>query len=75
LAQAPIHTLGIIAGNGVSASRCRFGGLWYSGPEAASNAIDYAKFYSHSYNAVIRVYGEVGNVIDRHAHAGEFKEP
>ena len=24
-----------------------FGGLWYGGPNAVSNAIDYAKFYSH----------------------------
>jgi hypothetical protein len=25
--------------------------------------------------AVIRVYDEVGNVIETHEHAGEFKEP
>jgi hypothetical protein len=42
-----------------------FGGLWYSGPNAASNAIDYAKFYSRSHDAVIRVYDESGNVIER----------
>jgi hypothetical protein len=35
-----------------------FGGLWYSGPSAASNAIDYAKFYSRSHDAVIRVFDE-----------------
>jgi len=25
-------------------------------------------------DAVIRVYGEAGNVIDTHEHAGEFRE-
>jgi alpha-D-ribose 1-methylphosphonate 5-phosphate C-P lyase len=33
------------------------------GPDAISNAIDYAKFYSRSHNAIIRVYDEAGNVI------------
>ena len=33
-------------------------------PEAASNAVGYAKFYSSSHHAVIRVYDEAGNVID-----------
>ena len=35
-----------------------FGRLWYS----ELNAIRYAKFYSRSHNAVIRVYDEAGNV-------------
>jgi len=51
-----------------------FGGLWYGQPDAISNAIGYAKFYSRSLNAVIRVYDAVGNVIETHEHAGEFKE-
>jgi hypothetical protein len=51
-----------------------FGRLWYSGPNAASNAVDYAKFYSRSHDAVIRVYDDAGNVIDAHEHAGDFKE-
>jgi hypothetical protein len=38
-----------------------FVGLWYAGPNAASNAIDYAKFYSRSHNAVIRVYDEAAH--------------
>ena len=42
-----------------------FGGLWYAEPNAITNAVDYAKFYSRSHDAVIRVYDE----------AGEFKEP
>ena len=37
-----------------------FGRLWYSGPEAISNAIDYAKFRSRSRDAVIRVYDSAG---------------
>jgi hypothetical protein len=41
---------------------------------AISNAIGYAKFFSRSHNAVIRVYDEAGNVIETHEHAGDFKE-
>jgi len=36
------------------------------------NAIDYAKCYSRSHNAVIRGYDEAGNVIETHEHAGRF---
>ena len=43
-------------------------------PDAVSNAIGSAEFYSRSHNAVIRVYDEVGNVIETHEHAGDFKE-
>jgi len=35
---------------------------------------DYAKFFSRSHDAVIRVYDEAGNVIETHEHAGDFKE-
>lgn len=41
---------------------------------AISNAIGYAKFYSRSHDAVIRVFDEAGNVIETHEHSGEFKE-
>jgi len=51
-----------------------FGRLWYAEPNAMSNAIGYAKFYSRSYDAVIRVCDEAGNVIETHEHAGDFKE-
>src|SRR5438067_11420578 len=47
--------------------------LWYSEPDAISNAVNYAKFYSRSHDAVIRVYDEAGNVIETHEHAGDFK--
>ncbi len=39
-----------------------FGRLWYGEPNAIGNAIDYAKFYSRSHDAVIRVYDNAGNV-------------
>ena len=42
-----------------------FGRLWYL---EVSSAIDYAKFRSRSYDAVIRVYDEAGNVIATHEH-------
>ena len=51
-----------------------FGGLWYGEPDAASNAVDYAKFYSRSHDAVIRVYDAAGNVIETLQHKGDFKE-
>ncbi len=51
-----------------------FGKLWYGEPNAVSNAIGYAKFYSRSHDAVIRVYDETSSVIATHEHAGDFKE-
>jgi hypothetical protein len=42
-----------------------FGSLWYAEPNAISNAIGYAKFYSRSHPVVIRVFDE----------AGRFREP
>jgi len=38
------------------------------------DAINYAKVRSRSHDAVIRVYDEVGNVIETHEHKREFKE-
>jgi len=51
-----------------------FGRLWYGEPNATSNAVDYAKFFSRAYNAVIRLYDAAGNVIETHEHKGNFKE-
>jgi hypothetical protein len=51
-----------------------FGRLWYGDPDAISNAIGYAKFYSRSHDATIRIYDEAGNVIGIHEQTGEFKE-
>jgi hypothetical protein len=47
-----------------------FGGLWYTKPD---DAVDYAKFFSRSHDAVIRVYDAAGNVIQTHEHKGDFK--
>jgi len=41
---------------------------------AWSRAINHAKFYSRSHEAVIRVYDAAGNVIETHEHKGDFKE-
>ena len=43
-------------------------------PYAITNAVGYAKFYSRSHDAVIRVYDAGDNVIKAHERAGEFKE-
>ena len=40
-----------------------FGRLWYGEPSAVANAIGYAQHRSRSYDAVIRIYDEAGNVI------------
>ena len=50
-----------------------FAQLWYGEPDAISNAIAYAKFFSRSHDAVIRVYDDAGNVIETHEHKGDFK--
>ena len=51
-----------------------FGQLWYGEPNSVSNAIGYAMHSSRSHDAVIRVYDAAGNVIETHAHKGDFKE-
>jgi hypothetical protein len=42
----------------------------YGEPDAISNAVNYARFYGRSHEAVIRVYDEAGNVIETHEQAG-----
>jgi hypothetical protein len=51
-----------------------FGRLWYAESNAISNAIGYAKFFSRSHDAVIRVFDEAGNVLETHEHTGYFRE-
>jgi hypothetical protein len=51
------------------------GPLWYAGPNAISNAIKYAKFFSGSHDSVIRVYDEAGNVIETQEQAGDLFKP
>jgi len=48
-----------------------FGRLWYTKPD---DVLDYAKFFSRSHSAVIRVYDESGNITQTHEHAGDFKD-
>jgi hypothetical protein len=52
-----------------------FGRLWYAEPDAVSNVVGYAKFYSRSRYCVIRVCDDAGNVIATHEQKGEFKDP
>jgi hypothetical protein len=49
-----------------------FAGLWYT---KSDDAVSYAKFFSRSHDAMIRVYDAAGNVIETHKHKGDFKEP
>jgi hypothetical protein len=37
-------------------------------------AVAYAKFYSCSHDAIIRVYDSAGNVIETHEHKGDRQE-
>ena len=48
--------------------------MWYRGPRAITDAIDHAKFFSRSHDAVVRIYDQAGNVIETHEQAGDFKE-
>ena len=51
------------------------GHLWYGEPNAVRNAIAYAKHRSRSRHAVIFGYDTIGNVIETHERAGDFKDP
>jgi len=44
------------------------------GPHAINNAIDYAKLYSRSHVAVIRIYDSAGNLIETREHASGFNK-
>ena len=57
----------------LSSDALPFGRLWYGEPDAISNALGYAKFFSRSH-AVIRVYDEAGNVIETQERKGDFRE-
>ena len=41
----------------------------HSADDAVNDVIDYAKFSSRWYQAVIRVYSAAGNVIETHEHS------
>ena len=79
LRKAPLHLrrflhLRLQGGIDLISDTLSFGRLWYEGPEAIGNAVNYAKFFSRSHDAVIRVYDDAGNVIETHEHKGDFKE-
>ena len=44
----------------------------YGEPDGVSKAIGYAKFYSCSHDAVMRVYDAAGNVIETYDHARQI---
>jgi hypothetical protein len=46
---------------------------WRMSALRIENAIGFAKFFSRSPDAVIRVYDAAGNVIETHEQAGDFK--
>jgi hypothetical protein len=47
------------------------GRLWYTKPD---DAVEYAKFFSRSHDAVIRVYNAAGNLIETHEHTGDQRQ-
>ena len=49
-----------------------FGQLWYC---KSDDAIGYAKFYSRSHTAVVRVFDDFGVLIETHPLDGAFREP
>jgi hypothetical protein len=52
-----------------------FGRLWYSGNEAVTNAIGYAKFFNRAHDRVIRVFAQECQPFQTHDQAPDFKEP
>src|SRR6266567_4087174 len=48
--------------------------LWFEGPDAFGDAVSYAKFFSRSQAAIIRLFDQSGAVIETHEEAGDFKE-
>jgi hypothetical protein len=53
--------------------RLPLGLLWFEGPDALVDAVIYAKFYSRSHPAIIRVFDESGAVVGAHESAGDFR--
>ena len=67
-----------MVGNHDETSRARFDSARFDFIEcriARYKAIGYAKFYSRSHGALIRVFDESGTVIETHEHGGNFQEP
>jgi len=51
-----------------------FGRLWFEEPNAISDVVGYASFFSRPHDAVMRFYDEAGSVIETDEQAGDFKE-
>jgi hypothetical protein len=49
--------------------RLPLGLLWFEGPDAFGDAVSYAKFFSLSQPAIIRLFDQSGAVIETHEHA------
>jgi hypothetical protein len=49
--------------------------MWSTGPNAIRDAINSAKVFGRSHDAVIHVFDAAGNVIETHEQAGDSKEP
>jgi hypothetical protein len=54
--------------------RLPLGLLWFEGPEAIVDAVNYAKFCSGSHPAIIRVFDESGAVVGTIESVGNFRE-
>ena len=54
--------------------RLPLGLLWFEGPDAFGDAVSYAKFFSRSQPAIIRLFDQSGAVIETYEEAGDFKE-
>jgi hypothetical protein len=53
--------------------RLPLGLLWFEGPDAFGDAVSYAKFFSRSQPAIIRLFDQSGAVIETYEEAGDFK--
>jgi hypothetical protein len=54
--------------------RLPLGFLWFQGPDAIVDAVNYAKFCSGSHAAIIRVFDEIGAVIGTIESVGDFRK-
>jgi len=53
--------------------RCRLVACDTPSQTQSATQSGYAKFYSRSHDAVIRVFDEAGTVIETHEHHGDFE--
>ena len=48
------------------------GVLWFEGPEAIGDAVNYARFFSRSHPALVRLFDESGTVVETLEFAADF---